>query len=128
MEAAEEVGLTLGSGVIVVFNGTTCQVDLAHNLLGFFSFESCGKCTPCRTGTHHLLSILEKLRNGVADQKDIDKAISISKAMDKASICGLGKTASTPYQSLISNFKDIVDQHLRGNCPANVCPMGGGEE
>lgn len=126
MEDAEKVGLTLGSGVVIVFNETTCPVDLAHNLIGFFSFESCGKCTPCRVGTHNLLRILEDLRNGRSTEREIEKALSISTVMDKASICGLGKTASTPVQTLIKNFRDIVDQHLRGECPNKVCPMGGG--
>lgn len=125
MEDAESRDLTLGSGVVVVFNETTCPVDLVHNLLGFFAFESCGKCTPCRTGTHHLVRILENIRTGVSSDAEMERGMEISRVMDGASICGLGKTASTPYQTLVANFKDIVDQHIRGDCPSNVCPMGG---
>lgn len=125
MEDAEAAGLTLGSGVIVVFNEKTCPVDLAHNLMGFFAFESCGKCTPCRTGTHHIHRILENLRKGKATQKDVDKAMAVAITMDKASICGLGKTASTPFQTLVRNFPDVVDRHIRGGCDVPVCPIGG---
>jgi NADH-quinone oxidoreductase subunit F len=126
MEDAEAQDLTLGSGVVVVFNEKTCPVDLAHNLAGFFAFESCGKCTPCRTGTHHILRILDDLRNGKALEKDIERTLSVARTMDRASICGLGKTASTPFQSLVKNFKEIVDLHVRGECENHVCPMGGG--
>lgn len=127
MEDAENTGLTLGSGVIIVFNEKTCPVDLAHNLMGFFQFESCGKCTPCRTGTYHILRILEELRNGMADEKSIERGMRIAGTMDNASICGLGKTASTPFQSMYKNFRDTVYEHIKGECSAHVCPMRGGK-
>jgi NADH-quinone oxidoreductase subunit F len=127
MEDAETEGLTLGSGVIVVFNEKTCIVDIVHNLIGFFSHESCGKCTPCRTGTHHILAILDKARDGTLTESDLAQAMEIAKVMDKASICGLGKTASTPFQSGYANFKDEFMSHVRGECPSGVCPIGGGD-
>jgi NADH:ubiquinone oxidoreductase subunit F (NADH-binding) len=128
MEDAEDEDLTLGSGVMVVFNEKTCVVDIAHNLTGFFSHESCGKCTPCRTGTHHILAILEKARQGTLSESDIIQALDIAGVMDKASICGLGKTASTPFQTAYRNFEDEFMSHIRGECPAKVCPMGGVKE
>jgi NADH-quinone oxidoreductase subunit F/NADP-reducing hydrogenase subunit HndC len=51
--------------------------------------------------------------------------MNIAITMDNASICGLGKTASTPFQSAYNNFRDEIGYHLRGECPAEVCPMGG---
>ncbi|MFW3145943.1 MAG: complex I 51 kDa subunit family protein [Thermoplasmatota archaeon] len=126
MEDAESAGLTLGSGVIVVFNEKTCMVDMVHNLMGFFAHESCGKCTPCRTGTHHLLRIMEGLRRGQAGDDDLVLAKRIADTMCSASICGLGKTASVPLTSAIQNFQDEFNSHIRGECPAGRCPMGGG--
>jgi NADH:ubiquinone oxidoreductase subunit F (NADH-binding) len=126
MEDAEADNLTLGSGVIVVFNEKTCMVDIAHNLMGFFSHESCGKCTPCRAGTHHLSRILDDLRNGKAGEEDLKQAMNIATTMDSASICGLGKTASTPFQTAYNNFRGEFESHLRGECPNSVCPMVGG--
>ncbi|MGA1819614.1 MAG: complex I 51 kDa subunit family protein [Thermoplasmatota archaeon] len=125
MEDAEADGLTLGSGVIVVFNEKSCAVDIAHNLMGFFSHESCGKCTPCRTGTHHILRILQRLRAGNARDGELERAMEISGVMDTASICGLGKTASTPFSSAYNNFREVFESHIRGECPSKVCPMGG---
>ncbi|HHD15839.1 MAG TPA: NADH-quinone oxidoreductase subunit F [Euryarchaeota archaeon] len=127
MEDAEKRGLTLGSGVIVIFNESRCPVDLAYNLSGFFAHESCGKCTPCRTGTHHIMRVLSNLRGGKGDEKELKKALDIASVMDRASICGLGKTASTPFRSLMMNFEEVVDLHVRGECPRHVCPMGGGD-
>ncbi len=128
MEDTEAENLTLGSGVIVVFNDQTCMVDIAHNLMGFFSHESCGKCTPCRAGTHHLHRIMENMRCGKGTKEDIKNAMQIARTMDKTSICGLGKTASTPLQTAYNNFRDEFEAHLRGECPAGVCPMGGEEK
>ncbi|MGA1848377.1 MAG: complex I 51 kDa subunit family protein [Thermoplasmatota archaeon] len=126
MEDAEADNLTLGSGVIVVFNEKTCMVDIALNLMGFFSHESCGKCTPCRAGTHHLCRILKDLSDGRAKEEDLKQAMNIAETMDSASICGLGKTASTPFQTGYNNFREEFISHLRGECPVGVCPMGGG--
>jgi NADH-quinone oxidoreductase subunit F len=125
MEDAEAEGLTLGSGVMVVFNEKSCIVDLARNLMGFFSHESCGKCTPCRTGTHHIHAILNKARNGTVTEEDLQQGLEIAKVMDTASICGLGKTASTPFATAYRNFTDEFMAHVRGDCPSGVCPMGG---
>ncbi|MGA1873518.1 MAG: complex I 51 kDa subunit family protein [Thermoplasmatota archaeon] len=128
MEDAEAEGLTLGSGVIVVFNEKSCVVDVAHNLMGFFSHESCGKCTPCRAGTHHIHRILDELIQGRSRDGDLEYAMEISGLMDAASICGLGKTASTPFSSAYTNFRSEFEDHLRGECPSKVCPMGGERE
>ena len=63
-----------GSGAIVVMDDTTDIVKACHNLVRFFSRESCGKCTPCREGTSWLEKILQRIidgngrRNGQADE------------------------------------------------------------
>lgn len=128
MEDAESLGLTLGSGVIVVFNDEKCIVDIVSNLMGFFSHESCGKCTPCRTGTHHLQGLMEKVCQGNSSDSEMELALRIADTMDLASICGLGKTASMPFRSAYNNFREEFDRHIRGECPNNVCPMGGGSK
>ena len=47
-------GSMLGSGAVVVMDETTDIVKACHNVVRFFSRESCGKCTPCREGTNWL--------------------------------------------------------------------------
>ena len=42
----------MGSGGMVVVDDATCMVDFAKFFLKFTAEESCGKCVPCRVGTH----------------------------------------------------------------------------
>ena len=51
-ESFGKAGVSLGSGALLICDEETCVVDLARVLLNFFKNESCGKCTPCRVGTH----------------------------------------------------------------------------
>ena len=47
----QNLGTTLGSGAIMVFDESTDPLQVAWRLAKFYSHESCGKCTPCREGT-----------------------------------------------------------------------------
>ena len=42
----------LGSGAVVVIGDQTNLLAAATNVLRFFRNESCGKCVPCRVGSH----------------------------------------------------------------------------
>ena len=41
--------------------------------------------------------------------------------MKYASFCGLGKAAPTAIHTCLKHFKDEFDQHINGECRANVC-------
>ena len=47
-----EAGSMLGSGAMVVMAEGTDLLAAATNVLRFFRNESCGKCVPCRVGSH----------------------------------------------------------------------------
>jgi len=63
-EQLVEAGAMMGSGGMVVMDEDTCMVDVARYFLQFTSEESCGKCTPCREGTKHMLAVLTRLCEG----------------------------------------------------------------
>ena len=50
-EAARAAGVSLGSGVVMVFNSTRDMQDVVRRVARFFRDESCGQCVPCRVGT-----------------------------------------------------------------------------
>ena len=62
----------MGSGGMIVMDGTTCMVDLAKYFLGFTQNESCGKCTFCRIGTLRMKELLTKICDGKGEMEDID--------------------------------------------------------
>jgi NADP-reducing hydrogenase subunit HndC len=123
-ESFRRAGASLGSGALLICDETTCVVDLARVLMNFFRFESCGKCTPCRIGTHRSYEILTRLSEGTAALNDLDDLIRMGEFMEQTSNCGLGQTASVAIRDILKHFRAEVEAHIRlGVCPTGVCPM-----
>ncbi len=118
-------GLGLGSGALLICGQDTCIVDLAYVLVRFFKAESCGKCTPCRVGTAQMLESLDRLRRGYARQADLDRLEEAATYIRQASFCGLGQAAPVPILTALKYFREEVEAHVHGECPAGVCSMEG---
>ncbi len=66
-ESLATVGSIMGSGGLIVMDSTSKMVDVAKYFMEFCMDESCGKCIPCRVGTVHIHSLLEKISKGEGD-------------------------------------------------------------
>ncbi|MGA1588647.1 MAG: NADH-ubiquinone oxidoreductase-F iron-sulfur binding region domain-containing protein, partial [Ilumatobacteraceae bacterium] len=95
-----EVGLTLGSGVVMVHDQHVDLVDQLRRIAAFFRDESCGQCVPCRVGTVRQEEAIERLASGTGEA-DLSLLRDIAGAMRDASICGLGQTAANAIQSAV---------------------------
>jgi NADH-quinone oxidoreductase subunit F len=107
-EGARERGVTLGSGVVAVFDETVDLVDTMLRIAQFFRDESCGQCVPCRVGTVRQEEALHRIvrRKTIGSLADEVKLLDeIGQVMKDASICGLGQTASSVIQAAISRLK-----------------------
>jgi NADH-quinone oxidoreductase subunit F len=117
-----EAGAMMGSGGMVVLDEDTCMVDVAKYFLDFTQKESCGKCTFCRVGTWHLLSILKRLTIGEGQEGDIEKLEQLSQDIKNGSLCGLGKTSPNPVLTSLKYFREEYEAHIKeGRCPAASC-------
>jgi formate dehydrogenase len=97
----ESEGCLIGSAAIIVLSQ---QDDIRHvvaNLLRFFEDESCGQCTPCRTGTEKTVKLIEAGRWNKALFADL------AQVMADASICGLGQAAANPLRSAMRHFPEL---------------------
>ena len=48
----------------------------------------------------------------------------LSHALALTSICGLGQVVPVPIRSVLTHFRDELDEHLlRHRCPAGVCAL-----
>lgn len=103
-ESLLELGSIMGSGGMIVMDESDSMVEIAKFYLGFCVDESCGKCAPCRNGGKQMLSLLESLTAGNASSDAIEKIKKIARAMQKASLCGLGQTAPNPVLSTLKYF------------------------
>jgi NADP-reducing hydrogenase subunit HndC len=123
-DSYNRAGVSLGSGALLICDEDTCIVDLAKVLLNFFQRESCGKCTPCRIGTHRAFETMQAISEGRAELKDLDDLLYLSENLTNLSNCGLGQTAGTPIRDILKYFRAEVEAHIRLKvCPAGVCPM-----
>jgi NADH-quinone oxidoreductase subunit F/NADP-reducing hydrogenase subunit HndC len=121
-ESLAQMGSMMGSGGMIVMDEDDCVVDVARFYMDFCVDESCGKCSPCRIGTSQILEILEKITNGHGSEKDLVKLETIGKAMQKASLCALGTTASNPTLSTVKNFREEYLEHIHDHkCRAGKC-------
>jgi formate dehydrogenase beta subunit len=97
-----EVGSMLGSGAVVVVAEGTDLLAAGTNVLRFFRNESCGKCVPCRVGSHKAHEMLTEALatgNGPADLED--RLTELEATLRLTSICGLGQVALGPVMSVI---------------------------
>ena len=121
-ESLGKIGSIMGSGGLIVMDDTDCVVDIAKFYLDFTVDESCGKCAPCRIGGRKLLNYLNKITDGRGTEDDIVQMQAISDSMCKASLCGLGQTASNPVRSTLRYFMDEYLEHIRDHkCKAHKC-------
>ncbi len=117
-----KVGAIMGSGGMIVMDEDTCMIDVAKYFLKFLSGESCGKCSPCREGITHMLSILTRISKGKGREGDIELLEELAVSTKNASLCALGGSAPNPVLSTVRYFRDEYEAHIRdGRCPAFVC-------
>ena len=125
-------GSMLGSGAIVVMDETTDIVKACHNVVRFFSRESCGKCTPCREGTNWLEKILDRILNGYGRPEDIDLLLDvcdnispgISWPPKQTTICPLGPSAVSPIASALKRYRSEFDAYIASNAVTPVSVDG----
>jgi len=112
----------MGSGGMVVMDEDTCMVNVARYFLDFTQKESCGKCTFCRIGSYHILTILDRITKGEGREEDLENLESLCQDMKNGSLCGLGKTAPNPVLTSLKYFRDEYEAHVKEKrCPAGMC-------
>jgi NADH-quinone oxidoreductase subunit F len=121
-DSLTEAGAMMGSGGIVVMDEDSCVVDVSRYFIDFTQKESCGKCTFCRIGTRHLLSILERITAGEGRPGDLEQLQLLSEDIQTGSLCGLGKTAPNPVLTSLKYFREEYEAHVNEKrCPGMKC-------
>ena len=98
----EKYGCLVGSHAVVIFSDKDSPKHIATNLLQFFEEESCGQCTPCRSGTEKAVKLMER------DIWDKEALEDLAIVMADASICGLGQAAPNPLLCVLKYFPEDV--------------------
>jgi len=95
-------GSFIGSAAVVVLSDQDRVRDAALNMLRFFEDESCGQCTPCRTGCSKAVQLMQQ------DVWDQTLLTDLCDVMQDASICGLGQAAPNPIRLTMKHFPDEI--------------------
>ena len=103
-----------GAGTIIVVGEKISIIDMAYIISKFYTFESCGKCTPCREGTIQILLLLKKLRSGKGEKKDLELLKELALHIKETSLCGLGQSSTNHIISAMHNFPDEFEDLIGG--------------
>ena len=107
-EGARAAGVTLGSGVVMVFDDRADLEDTVLRIAAFFRDESCGQCVPCRVGTVRQEEALHRLAARAplgSTAEELALLEEIGAGMKDASICGLGQTAYGVVESAVKRLR-----------------------
>ncbi len=102
-------GVALGSGGMLICDQSVSPLRMVRELVRFFELESCGKCTPCRIGTHEIRKILDRMLTGEVLAGDRERLAELAGLLKKTSLCGLGISVSMPIQSAMQHFPDCFE-------------------
>ncbi len=130
----DQAGSMLGSGAIVVMDETTDIVRACHNVVRFFSRESCGKCAPCREGTSWLEKILQRIIDGNGRNDDLDLLLDVCDNISpgitwppkQTTICPLGPSAVSPISSAIKKYKHEFEAYISQSSQGTPVGIQGG--
>ncbi len=112
-EALATVGSMMGSGGMIVMDSTSKMVEVAKYFMEFSVDESCGKCIPCRVGTKHIHSLLDKISKNEATIEDVQLLEELCAMVKDTSLCGLGQSAPNPVFSTLRYFRNEYEKLLK---------------
>ncbi|HMB75506.1 MAG TPA: NADH-ubiquinone oxidoreductase-F iron-sulfur binding region domain-containing protein, partial [Kiloniellaceae bacterium] len=95
-------GSFIGSAAVVVLSDKDSARAAALNMLRFFEDESCGQCTPCRTGCEKAVKLMQ------AEKWDQTLLEDLCTVMVDASICALGQAAPNPIRLTMKHFPEEI--------------------
>jgi bidirectional [NiFe] hydrogenase diaphorase subunit len=104
-ESLMSVGSIMGSGGMIVIDDHQNMVDVARYFMNFCQCESCGKCVPCRMGTHLMTELLDRFCQHQGTPRDLQQLSELCSMVKRTSLCGLGQSAPNPVLSTIRFFE-----------------------
>lgn len=105
-EKFSEINAVVGHGGIVAFDTTADMSKLARYSFEFCAIESCGKCTPCRIGSTRGMEVIDKIKLGKDQEKNIKLLRNLGDTMVDGSLCAMGGMTPFPVISALNFFPE----------------------
>jgi NADH:ubiquinone oxidoreductase subunit F (NADH-binding) len=106
----------LGCGAVAVLTRAECPVAVAASVLKYFDRENAGQCGSCFNGTAAMSAVAEALRDGAAEQSDVDRLTRWSVVLRGRGACATLDGAANVAASLLREFPEFVERHLGARC------------
>jgi len=112
-ESFADAGFLLGHATIVCIPEDFPMIEYIEHLFQFTSFESCGKCFPCRLGSKRGQELLFKART--EDDYQIDKELfdDLLETLRQGSLCALGGGLPLPVKNALIYFEDELKEYFK---------------
>ena len=110
-ESFNENGFLLGHASVVSIPERFSMMQFIEHLFDFASYESCGKCFPCRLGTKRGQELASKALN--SDYK-IDKKLftDLLTTLEQGSLCAHGGGIPLPLRNALEYFEDELKEYF----------------
>lgn len=118
-EAMSRIGSGLGAGGFIVYDDTTCAVEVATALSGFLARSSCGQCPPCKLGTSAFADGFASVLDGDSDFDDVAAMTAWISRVTDANRCGLGAGQRALAEGILDVFADDVVACVERRCPGH---------
>ncbi|MEQ6123250.1 NADH-ubiquinone oxidoreductase-F iron-sulfur binding region domain-containing protein [Pseudotenacibaculum sp. MALMAid0570] len=107
-------GFLLGHASFVSIPIDFPMVKFLEHLMEFTADESCGKCYPCRIGSHRGMEMLQKAQK--TDYK-IDRQLfdDLLETLEIGSLCALGGGVPLPVKNALQYFQDELSEYFTNN-------------
>ena len=101
----------LGHASVVSIPSSFPIVKFIEHLLEFTADESCGKCYPCRIGSHRGYEMLKKAQN---EDYKIDRQLfdDLIETLEIGSLCALGGGIPLPIKNALHYFNDELKTYF----------------
>ena len=110
-ESFSKEGFLLGHASVICIPQEFPIIKFIEHLFDFASYESCGKCFPCRLGTKRGQEISEKAMNS---NYKIDRQLfnDLLTTLEKGSLCAHGGGIPLPIRNALQYFDDELKQYF----------------
>jgi NADH:ubiquinone oxidoreductase subunit F (NADH-binding)/NADH:ubiquinone oxidoreductase subunit E len=110
-ESFSRGGFLLGHASIVSIPQDFPMVKYLEHIFDFASYESCGKCFPCRLGTYRAFEMLQKTQN---EDYQIDRTLfeDLLETLEKTSLCAHGGGIPLPVRNALQYFDAELKPHF----------------
>jgi NADH:ubiquinone oxidoreductase subunit F (NADH-binding) len=115
-DALAAAGSGLGCGAVTVLGPEDCPAGVTAHLLAYFARENAGQCGSCFNGTAAMSGVATALAGGYAGEAEVQRLHSWCTSLPGRGACGTLDGAVNIARSMLREFPDVVDAHLRGPC------------